>query len=273
MGRTKEFFTSGHVGDEMLAMLADSMLREPDRVPEAPGNVLDHVDRCMECKDKIMDVVLFLKNPEAADRLPPQKQADRLPISISAPVRDRYFFAGKIAAIFVTFALLLSAYFFIFKGSSPKGEDSLRKDRTETLKSNDAVPPTGDKAKKAQKTPSAITAKSSSTESKSNGTTDLRYQVNSNLESMIGSRLRSGRFEALSPGNDSTLTGFIRFSWKPALTKSHTLKIADNGNYVLYTYDITGRTFIFKEKLPPGLYYWKVESEQELLHVGKFKVK
>jgi hypothetical protein len=90
---------------------------------------------------------------------------------------------------------------------------------------------------------------------------------------MIGSRLRSGLFEALTPKNNSVLTIPIQFSWKQKFLTPHTLKIVDNMNEVLYQYPVKGNSFEFKQDLEPGLYYWKIENQNELLHVGKFLVK
>jgi hypothetical protein len=102
---------------------------------------------------------------------------------------------------------------------------------------------------------------------------DLQYQVNTNLENMIGSRLRSGLFEALTPKNNSVLTIPIQFSWKNEFLTPHTLKIVNNMNDLLFQYPVKGNSFEFTGNLQPGLYYWKIESQNELLHVGKFFIK
>jgi hypothetical protein len=41
----------------------------------------------------------------------------------------------------------------------------------------------------------------------------------------------------------------------------------------LQTITVRGSRYVFSQKIPPGLYYWKLESKDELLFLGKFLVK
>ncbi len=51
-----------------------------------------------------------------------------------------------------------------------------------------------------------------------------------------------------------------------------TLKILDHRGSQLYQYLVKGSIFQFEEKLQRGLYYWKLETENEM-RIGKFMVK
>jgi hypothetical protein len=264
-------WTGAHAGDEMLAVLADSLVQDETgaQAPDVPGEVLDHVDQCRECKDKVMDVVLFMRNPEApgipiqVPRFVREKVAvEKFPLTL--PQGSRSFYTGKIAAVLVACAVMVGAYFLVFKGSPPLQDTPTAPGVSEH---SPALQP--DKADtsapaEAKQQPSPGTAK------KNGATRYNRFRVNPTLENMIGSRLRSGIFEAVSPVNNGMVRGDIRFAWKKKLAKSHTLKIVNNRNRVLHTYQVSGASFDFKEKLPAGLYYWKLESENELLYVGKF---
>ena len=48
--------------------------------------------------------------------------------------------------------------------------------------------------------------------------------------------------------------------------------VALNRAEVLHPVPVQGNHLTFREKLAPGLCYWKLESKEELLHVGKFYV-
>jgi hypothetical protein len=260
----------GHAGDEMLAILADSLLRDQKQHLDVPGEILTHVDECKECKEKIMDVVGFLSNPDAVENIPEPKHSEPL-LQISPPDRNRHFYTGKIAAVFVAFAVMIGAYFIIFDGSLPFiGTETGETDKILVDTSRhpaDTKQTQDDKGTLDKNKPVTID------KSKPKTFKDSRYRINPSLENMIGSQLRSHRIEVLEPPNNSVLKGRILFSWKKDLSKPHTIKIVNNRNDVLYTYKISGKAFQFNESLPNGLYYWKLEDENELLHVGKFFIK
>jgi len=92
---------------------------------------------------------------------------------------------------------------------------------------------------------------------------------------MIGTQYRSTTTQIISPRNNSTLSGDIVFAWKktsqgpPPLT----LKIINNKNEVFYHYSVKGNRFVFKQRLTPGLYYWKLENQMDLLYLGKFFIR
>ncbi|UCH92531.1 MAG: hypothetical protein JSV88_19855 [Candidatus Aminicenantes bacterium] len=260
----------GHLSDEASTLMVEAL--QQGKITDAPQEVLTHVEACRECKDKIMEVVTFLRNPDSAGEL-------RRKITKKTKARqDWYFYRGKIAAVFVVFALLAAAYFFIYKNPSflnrfladpaanKQDQEVLSKTTTPTPNIN-----THEKKAAVDRDMKDVNEIKANVGKRKNGQSlASRYRVNPNLENMIGSRLRSGSFEVLAPGNGSVIEEPIHFSWKKTLTETHTLKIVSNKNQVLYTYSVQGDSFDFREKLPMGLYYWKLESKNELLYVGKF---
>ncbi|MGD2091379.1 MAG: hypothetical protein PVH61_34700 [Candidatus Aminicenantes bacterium] len=260
----------GHLSDEATALMVEALLHQ--EVTHVPEIILTHVEACRGCKDKVMEVATFLRNPDSAGQLK-QKLLKKAKYR-----RDWHFYRGKIAAVFVVFVLLASAYFFIYNEPSfisrflagPAANKQDQKVRTET-----ATPTTNISAD--EKNPAADQGIKDMNEIKANvgkrkngGPPASRYRVNPNLENMIGSRVRSGLFEVLGPENGSVIKKPIHFSWKKALASPHTLKIVNNKNQVLYNYLVQGSWFDFNERLAFGLYYWKLESQNELLYVGKF---
>lgn len=260
----------GHLSDESAALLVDALLHQ--ELTHVPEIILTHVEACRGCKDKIMEVVTFLKNPDSAGELK-QKLLKKAKYR-----RDWHFYRGKIAAVFVVFALLASAYFFIYKNPSfmsrfladPAASKQEQKVRTETTAPTTDTSANEKKAVVDQGIKDINEIKANVGRRKNGRSPASRYRVNPNLENMIGSRVRSGLFEVLGPGNGSVITEPIRFSWTKALVRPHTLKIVNNKNQVLYMYPVQGNSFDFDETLASGLYYWKLESQNELLYVGKF---
>lgn len=277
--KTDDLLQGGHLSDKAAAIMVDTLLHGQAPGAVVPGEVLDHVEECGQCKDKILDVATFLRNPDAAGVVGLQRETQE---NENEGALRKYFHPGKIAAAAVVCAFLLSAYFFLQKNPGMISPDHYLTDaaddytqtppiqkETETADSKDI------KSKKEEKTEAGQpiepkTDRPDAGKKKSLRLPPPRYRVNPNLESMTGSRLRAGLFELSTPSNNSVLTVPIHFSWKKELPKPYTLKIVDNRNNVIYRYTVQGRSFDFTEKLPPGLYYWKMESQNELLYVGKF---
>ncbi len=265
------FLPDGHVNDVMIALLSDSLMQQSDVTPDVPHDVLDHVDQCIECKDKIMDVVLFLQDPnvgsteESSVTRPIHRTGETIPLTI--PRKNRHFFQSKIAAVFVAMAVTIAAFYLVYQTPLTNNPDSDNpidgKNNTPITQTRKTTPPSSRIQPKATKpTPTVRNTKPE----------DPRYSVNPNLENMVDSRMRGVLPEALTPQNNSVQKGPIRFSWVNAFSNSHTLKIVNNRNNVVYSFPVSGDYLEIDAKLENGLYYWKLESENELLHVGKFFV-
>jgi hypothetical protein len=266
--KMSRWITNGHLSDEASAVAADALLHQ--REPELPDMALQHVDECAECKGKIFDVANFLTNPGSEV---PEKQV--LPITVKPFSRKDWYF-GKIAAIFVVFAVLLSIYVFLEKNPSllkDYHEKSLNKKDNITIGEKNTVGKNNG------------TSTSIPHHSVDEGTTKIEYRksalyeqlqsqysVNPNLENMIGSKLRSGVFEVVKPINNRVVKCPIQFSWQTELVVPHTFKLVTNKNRLVLEQTVMGKSFTFSDSLVRGLYYWKIECENELLYVGKFLI-
>lgn len=266
---TKEnnFIDGGHISDPAAALYVDSLLQ--DDLSPLPGEVLEHVEACPGCKDKILDLFLFLKNPDSAEAVSTQEKIVALPQR-----RVRRFYARKAAAVFFICALVLTAYFLIYKGDffsgrrvpADKGSDvpaQVTENREESR---------GEAAGQGaedQKAPGVETSGKASRYK----LPPVNYRVNPNLENMIGSQSRGEVVQVHSPLNNVDLKYEILFSWEEIKLKQLRLKILDNRSEILFDYPVKGNRVVFKERLSPGLYYWKLESQHDLLYVGKFFIR
>lgn len=91
-------------------------------------------------------------------------------------------------------------------------------------------------------------------------------------EEMLGDVTRSAAIEVRSPGINEKMTEKIAFQWEMIMDKVVHLKILNNRGIEIFNFTPEQNKFIFAEKLVPGLYYWKLETADELLYVGKFLV-
>jgi len=92
------------------------------------------------------------------------------------------------------------------------------------------------------------------------------------LEEMITDVSRSYSLVVLSPQIGDAVEGNIQFQWEEIGEEPLSLKILNNRGEELFSSTQTNHHYIFKQNLNPGLYYWKMESDEELLFVGKFLV-
>ncbi len=276
--KTLDFMENGHLSDNAAALMVDALLQKQGLDVNVPEEVLNHVEECGPCKDKIIDVVTFLRNPDPVSRaLQKRRLIKVLKGQKAGGPGKRYFYPGRIAAVFVVFAFLVSTYFLVYKNPSmlevnrykADGAGENQQKQEMQIKKSDSRP--GERTGSEEKLVESKPVDEPAVDKKKRGQRRHSwYSVNANLENMIGSRLRSGLFEVLTPGDNRVLKVPIHFSWKDELSGVHTLKIVNNKNVVLYKHLVQGRSYDFTGKLRGGLYYWKMESRSELLYVGKF---
>ncbi len=96
------------------------------------------------------------------------------------------------------------------------------------------------------------------------------------LEYMIKQGVRDeGEVEIISPEAGSKTSGEILFKWIPDSGEKVQLKILNNREETLFKFSLRNNELLFnvvENDLGPGLYYWKLEGESNLLHVGKFLI-
>ena len=90
-------------------------------------------------------------------------------------------------------------------------------------------------------------------------------------------RTASPRVNVLAPSNNTLKQGDLRFQWEPAMPGNTSpaqleLTILDNRLYPVQQFTVENGTFILREPLSPGLYYWTLDSEQATLYRGRFFV-
>ncbi len=97
------------------------------------------------------------------------------------------------------------------------------------------------------------------------------------LESLAGQPQRSSDLSVLtiSPLLGENLHGEVLFRWQitrdeKSIDLPLDLKILNNHETVIYDVRIGAQEYRLSEQLSPGLYYWTLEYEGEMLYLGKF---
>ncbi|MEL6823833.1 MAG: hypothetical protein AAFP70_18915 [Calditrichota bacterium] len=104
---------------------------------------------------------------------------------------------------------------------------------------------------------------------------DQRYQKSSFFELLAEQQFRSHHIEIIEPMQNYIYRGSLLFRWRSSNNESsaeNTLKLViyNNRDQEILTAHINGGEFIFRNQLPPGLYYWSLENEKDTISIGRF---
>jgi hypothetical protein len=106
-----------------------------------------------------------------------------------------------------------------------------------------------------------------------------KYQESPYFESLMQQayRSRSISVSIASPQVGENLKGDIVFRWDIKIDGQQFdgplgLKIMNNKENLVHSAAIEGTQYHLKEELAPGLYYWTIEHQGEMLYLGKFFV-
>ena len=245
--KTYEFFTDRHhLTDEGVALYVDALRLE--RTAELPAEIRIHVEGCEECQRQIVESHEMMKSI-------------RVDKSRSHPYFDRQvrepgvrYTPYRIAAAVAGVALLAAGYYAIVSRDSTLPEITKQEQGTSVKEAGvnhtTAVP---------NDTVSEPLLADNFTESP-------------NLDDLVHTDFRSTSVEVIAPLNGEIVKAPIRFKWK-ASNEEMTLKILTNKERTVLSKTVTGDALTVEKKLAPGLYYWKLETEKELIYTGKFLVR
>ena len=101
------------------------------------------------------------------------------------------------------------------------------------------------------------------------------YQENPMLESLLDLTYRSDLIDLYLPEPEQSYTfdDTIVFYWKPDVDTSLYLTISNNRSIEIFYTKLKGKHLVFNQKLSPGLYYWKINTDRENLFNGKIVIK
>ncbi len=237
-----------HLSEEELAIYVDALkLNKVDSLPDA---VLRHVSDCTECKSEIVEVSSLIDEEyRRIDTRPYLTRKAKLKVA-------EFSITYRIAAVLLI-GISLSVIFFLFRLMNPdRGGLNVSPGSMQTVRPETGKGPATGKRGMGQQ-----------------GILADNFSESPNLEDYVNSASRSASSIVLSPNNGAVVHRQIRFEWKPQGVGPVTVKILSNKEKVLKSVKLVGSKFLFTEKLKPGLYYWKLESKDELLYVGKILVK
>jgi hypothetical protein len=237
------FKEDSHLSEEAVALYVDALkLESLDQLPEA---IRDHVSECSVCKIEIEELFLLLEDEK-------YEKEESHPFFTSLPKSEKIGISliFRIAAVFL---LVLGSYgvFQLFWHKPDKNAEN----NVAPNVSKVTIPRDTSLVKGGEK----LFADN--------------FAVLPSLEDLVRTEYRSSTIEIQSPALNAEVGENITFQWTHAPGKHVILKILNNTGKEVHSVMTEKDTYIFKGMLRSGLYYWKLESDDELLFVGKIRKK
>jgi hypothetical protein len=250
MSSISSFFTeNAHLNDEAIALYVDAI--RLNKVYHLPTAVLRHVADCKECKAEIVENTTLTQNEKFQDAEPHPYFNQKI-----ARSEKKFSYAYRIAAVVIV-GISIGFLFYYFR--------SIREEQA-VLRGPVSIPEYLQKGYQGH-----VPSESANVQQKA--LLADNFAVSADLENLVTTQSRSASIQVISPPNDAVSRQSILFQWKTDGNDPLILKILSNKEKKIQSISVRESRYVFTQKIPPGLYYWKLESKGELLHVGKFFVK
>ncbi len=247
MKTTNFFLNNEHLSETGIALYVDAL--KLDRVRDLPVTILQHVEQCDECKMQVMQVAEIMKEEGIDKRMKhPYFDAEK---EISSPFSIMY----RIAAVLVFAAFAGTMYYVLTDSSQDEGTEITKQKQQNSIPADSITP---EKKQTLSKPPTDLIA--------------ATFEPSPNMEDLVLNEFRSTMMEVVSPKNGIVVPQPVVLQWKNS-GKKITVRVLNNKEVTIASATMHGDRFIVKKKIAPGLYYWKLETDSELLFVGKFLVK
>jgi len=248
----------GHLTEQAIGLYVDAV--QLKQKPNLPEEVLLHVQECFDCRDKIVGVSSFLSG---VGYTPAPSRPDERVVEMQKSVTGQWQTYLRVAAVILLF--IGGAWAVNYMMRRDLGEEAAPQ-ITETPQVQDSLP--GRVAdgtdelngEGLREEPAELYA--------------ANFEMNETLESFVGVSLRSGSIDTIiSPVNNELIGDQTLFAWKASTDQPLSLAILNNRAAEVFRIAVTGDRFLLERRLIPGLYYWKLEEEDELLYLGRFLVR
>jgi hypothetical protein len=235
-----------HISEQDVCLYVDALkLRKTDLLPE---DIVAHVADCAACKQEVMQLYDTLQDVEYTDaESHPYFGLTGKPERRSLPL----FYRIAAAIVLMLGAGFMAYYAFVKQPATqeaPTTQSAVVDTVNQNLKHDSQTTATVRKDFAANYTPSP------------------------NLENLVDDNFRASSITVEFPRNGQSVAGKITFRWMSQSEASYKLRIVTNKEKEIYQATTNRGTVLYDKPLEPGLYYWMLLGDGELVHVGKFKV-
>jgi len=254
------FKKSGHINEETISVYVDALML--DNIEIIPEQVIAHVENCARCKKEIIEVIDIMKEAKSHTEnmpLPEKKQKDK----------------NEIGRSLLTILIIIGlGYIFMNLITVNSNESYNKQDENLIIGIPDQVVEMDYAADeeffiKEEKPIKKAKVKRSKKKKA------YQYEASYNLESLVETNFRSNSIKVIAPkiAQQFNSRQKITFNFVNTLQRTLFIKIVNNKEENVFTTDFIGDSYKLNCKLKPGLYYWKLETEDDLLYVGKFTIR
>jgi len=280
------FDRNGHLSDLGVSQYVDAI--RSGTTEDLPHELVTHVEKCKECKKEVLRLHAIMADIKQEESVPgPQ------PVTPVQKTHRWPFYAYRIAAA-VAFFVLVGAVAVYFLTSTdeitivdepgleqplpygpeetppPLMEDEEPADRdTEHLEPADRDPEYRDPADQDPEEPEAEDRRA---EEMLRDRYAANFEPLTLYESMTEQSFRSFGLEILAPQTGSEVRDGVTFRWEIRYDDPLIVTIIDNHGDRVHQGTVSANEYYFDDFPAPGLYYWRLETDESLLFVGKFVV-
>ncbi len=286
----KYFNQNKHLNDEGIALFVDALkLNKQEHLPESVQN---HVENCEPCHQEIIELYAVMSTISYENRsdhpsLEPNTEAKSfsirrylLPIAAAAAAIAGigFFFFNQNDA-----GLLTSPEVVLEEVTTPELKEAptytIEKVDTNEIKTIPAPAPRQDKTEaivktpqdQVPKTPKIKDWKDPEKKASSRELFAMNFTPAEDLESLVDEVFRSDDLNIQLPENKDVYRpdSRIPFAWNGS-EQQLTLVILNNQEEEIHSAELQTSSYLWTPNVDPGIYYWKLETEDDLLHVGQF---
>jgi hypothetical protein len=261
-----DYFCDGHLNDQAMAMCAEALVF--DKEGELSAVIRNHVADCDYCQDEIFFLYDLIKDDEYLKEMKVPQFFDPISGKKMRFTKINILKIGKIAAIFLLLVGFtgLVGYIVTWQNSTRLSVPRTPRNVSKENKMENKV--LTEHKKDLQVYPSVESVR---------GKSDIaaNMQESEIFEALITVRHMGTDITVLSPvmGQQFPGDGAIVFKFGgnvPALLR---VKVYNNKDQKIVDRErISVPGFTLDTTLLPGLYYWKIECDRDILYAGKFVV-
>jgi hypothetical protein len=249
---TENLFTPDtHLSENSIYIFIDAL--KLDRTDKLPEEIKEHVEECQQCKKEIIELYATVRGVSYSDGeshpfLTPQRE----PGNILYPIL-------RVAAVIV---IVIGTAVFLHLLFSDKEPAIVTEERTP-----EEIP--HDKPDEDILYPEQETLPVGPTPTELFAANFIPVPL---YEGLVDQQFRVYDQQVLDPTIVQEVTDEAIFRWNILLPDPITLRIINNRLETIYQKSTTDNSIRYTEPLDPGIYYWRLDTEKEILYVGKFIV-
>ncbi len=250
--------SGGHLNYEIISVF----ISQPDGLSDRERECIEnHLKLCDPCRQKFQEVSGFDWS------FGEQSSHEKKSIVRFLQSSDVLKYA---AAAAVVMAIAVSV--FLYFGNTPKESLTVEAAKKDAPKNQTDSSLTADNGKKNQS--ESLNGQTEKKNKLAGAMLAENFVENPLLESFIDQKYRSTTmFELISPAKGDTVKMPVEFKWRSDTKTHHYLVVLlDNRNNEVWNGSTMGSRIVVNQALHPGLYYWKLQADNDLMGVRKFYI-